>query len=374
MGYIVYKASNEYSQITYDSLISGEGGQLLWTNRKNYTITRKIDNNLLPTPDYPAIYNQMQKLRKTTAGYYGCDMSKHYWHYEIPKKTGGTRPIDEPTDRLKAAQYSFIRCFNKFFGDLHHTNAYGYLKDRCVIDVAKKHKDSEWFLKIDISDFFGSTDPGTAITQIAKVYPFCKLYKYAEGKSWLNTTLYALFLNNGLPQGAPTSPMLTNLIMIPFDYEITKILSEMNLTYTRYSDDMQISGKYMFDWRKVVEAIRETFREHGYPYVIKDSKTHFGNVKGRNWMLGTKINAEHKVSVGWENHKVFKAKCHKLIMDFKNGEKWKPNDVQVLRGVMNWYACVEPTYVERIKSYYIQKFGEIEGDIDHVLKAMESLN
>jgi hypothetical protein len=352
--YIVMRAHTKHNPVSYENLIAGKCGTVKWKNTKNFTVTKKVPTN---TVNYnkKLIDKGVLALRQVTKQFEseGLCPDSMYKHYQIPKKTGGMRNIDEPNEELKGWQNEIVRILKEYFGVMHHTNAYGYVEKRCCLDVAEKHRlaGSNWFLKIDISDFFGSTTLDHLVKQLSQVYPFANLI---DSWHWyyeeiFRKALKICFLNGGLPQGSPASPLLTNLLMIPFDYEITKKLTAKGLVYTRYSDDMQISGRQEFDWQEVVNIVRETFKELGAPYVIKDKKTHYGNINGRNWMLGVKINKDRNITVGWENHKTFKARMYRFIMDY---DRLSYEERAKFIGLANYYKAVEPDFVKKTFEHY----------------------
>jgi len=86
--------------------------------------------------------------------------------------------------------------------------------------------------------------------------------------------------------------------MIPLDYRIFNWAAEHKLVYTRYADDMMISGQENFPWQDVVKFIKEVLAEFNAPYEIKKEKTRFGSVKGANWNLGLMVNGNYDITVG----------------------------------------------------------------------------
>ena len=225
--YIVMRAHTKHNPVSYENLIAGKCGTVKWKNTKNFTVTKKVPTNSV-NYNKKLIDNGILALRQVTKQFEseGLCPDSMYKHYQIPKKTGGMRNIDEPNEELKGWQNEIVRILKEYFGVMHHTNAYGYVEKRCCLDVAEKHRlaGSNWFLKIDISDFFGSTTLDHLVKQMGQVYPFANLI---DSWHWyyediFRKALKICFLNGGLPQGSPASPLLTNLLMIPFDYEITK--------------------------------------------------------------------------------------------------------------------------------------------------------
>ena len=79
---------------------------------------------------------------------------------------------------------------------------------------------------------------------LSKIFPFSEMVKYPYGRDELQKALSLCFLNNGLPQGTPISPFITNVMMIAIDHKISKTLRDFDsrrFVYTRYADDLLIS-------------------------------------------------------------------------------------------------------------------------------------
>lgn len=107
---------------------------------------------------------------------------------------------------------------------LHHTNAYAYVRHRTASDAVSKHQynHSRWWITTDFQNFFGNTTKEFLMSMMAQIFPFSAVIERDFGKECLSRALDLCFLNGGLPQGTPISPMLTNIMMIPFDYIMTK--------------------------------------------------------------------------------------------------------------------------------------------------------
>lgn len=283
-----------------------------------------------------------------------------YYTFKIPKKSGGFRTISAPEEELKAAQYVLKNLFEQMFGASHHTAAFAYVKERSHMNAATKHQAnaSNWFLKTDFSDFFGSITMEFVMNMLAQIYPFSMICASKEGSEELRTALDLCFLHGGLPQGTPISPMLTNLIMIPIDHRLFGILSRHRYVYTRYADDITISCVQSFDPQRIVAMIDAVLKEFNAPLTIKDEKTHYGSRKGNNWMLGLMLNAENQITVGYKKKKVFKAAVSNFILDSIHHIQWEVGDVQHLAGLLSYYRSIEKEYFDHVidqanKKYHV---------------------
>lgn len=170
---------------------------------------------------------------------YSSNNKKRYYSFQIPKKKKGEfRTIDAPCEGLKTIQ----QCLNVIFQSVYtpHLAAVGFVPNRSVIDGARIHLKQKFVYNIDLKDFFPSVTAGRLFKRLQSK-PFCLnkdlasiitdlcCYTNAEG-------------HNVLPQGAPTSPSITNFICERLDRKLSKLATAYGLKYSRYADDITFSG------------------------------------------------------------------------------------------------------------------------------------
>lgn len=285
-----------------------------------------------------------------------------YTTFNIRKKTHGFRTINAPKPNLKKEQKTVANYLSHTLKVLTHDSAWAYVSGRSVVEAMKEHTNnqSKWYLKIDLHDFFGSCNPEFIKEQLMKLYPFASYPNILV----VDKIIKLATLNNGLPQGTPLSPVLTNLIMVEFDYKINRML--YNLTqehglfkqryiYTRYADDIIISAKNKFDFNIVVNAIKELF--DNTPLSINEEKTRFGSSSGRNWNLGIMCNKNNELTVGYRRKHKIKTVIHSYVTSRDTGNAFNLEDLQWLLGELSWIRNVEPNYFDGLNNYLYNKYG-----------------
>lgn len=313
--------------------------------------------------DFDRMIGRLERFCETYEYLYNVDRQSMYKTFYIPKETGGFRRIDAPNAELMDALRYLKTIFEVDFKPLYHTSAFAYVPKRCTLDAVKKHQqnNSRWFLHTDFSNFFGSTTPEFLYSSLIKIFPFSHIVNYRNGGELLRRALDLCFLNGGLPQGTPISPMLTNIMMIPIDHMIAKMCRERQMqnkyfVYTRYADDIFFSCKYDFRYSEVVDALRDVCKRFDAPFTVKDKKTRYGSSSGSNWILGLMLNKENDITVGHKTKKRYRAAIHNFIRDTLNDKPWDPYDAQVLLGQMNYNLGVEPEYFEAVHRKMNDKF------------------
>lgn len=158
----------------------------------------------------------------------------HYRSLWIPKRRGGYRRLDVPDPLLMQVQKNILHHILDGFSVSEAASA--YQKNVSAAQAAALHRGKKLVLKLDIRDFFGSI---TFPLVLGRGFPAA--YFPQEVRTLL-TSLCCF--HQHLPQGAPTSPSLSNLVMKPFDAHMLAWCGERGISYTRYCDDMTFSGDF----------------------------------------------------------------------------------------------------------------------------------
>ena len=375
--YITVNREPRVYQLTFEDIMYGlDESKLALQKDTRDTTTWKVDainRRLIEKTDFNAM---QEALRGFVERYQDLiaveDKSTLYRSFKIPKRSGGLRQIDAPNDELKRALYDLKMIFEKKFYMSYHTAAFAYVHGRSTIDSVKRHQQnkSRWFLKTDMRHFFPSTSPEFLMKMLCMTFPFCAFVQDDWGnRELLEKALSLCFLNGGLPQGTPTSPMLTNALMIPIDHAISKMCHEYqpHLCYTRYADDILISSEYSFKWTDVQNKLIAILNSFEAPFSLHPDKTRYGSSAGRNWNLGVMLNAENKITIGHEKKKVFKAMVFQFMTDDAKGVAWGLEDVQHFLGLISYYRMVEKESIDAILATYSAKFNK---DVEATAKAL----
>ena len=169
-----------------------------------------------------------------------------YTSFIIPKRSGGTRVIQSPNPQLKSIQRQILR---RLLARLRsHPAATGFERGRSIVSNAIPHAGKSLLIKMDIREFFSSTGA-------RRIELYFNHIGWSDDAAVLLTRLCTF--EGRLPQGAPTSPRLSNLVNFRLDARLSALARKLDGSYTRYADDLTFSfGED--DWEKRYATIRVT--------------------------------------------------------------------------------------------------------------------
>jgi RNA-directed DNA polymerase len=271
----------------------------------------QIEEVIVPHPQLPALLTLNHLAKRTGADYQElrsvvARSENCYRHFRIRKRSGGHRVISVPEPTLMLVQ-RWIAAYILNHQQVHHCS-FAFSPKASILKCAARHVGARWLIKLDVAGFFGS------ITEIQVYRVFRSLgYQPLISFELARLTTHAAPLNSAryelaqwrakphpspiieyrdsrigyLPQGAPTSPMLSNLIMRDADAEIEAIAKGAAVRYTRYSDDLTFSTRGKFDRdsaRKLIWKVFGVLRSMGLH--VNHRKTTVVPPGGRKVVLG----------------------------------------------------------------------------------------
>lgn len=231
-------------------------------------------------------YDDVQKVIYPLPAYRG---------FLIKKRSGGTRLIEEPRAPVKQLQLKALQ----FFADFAPTErpcVHGFVKDRSIVTNAEAHwkRRPTFLLNIDLKDFFPSIT-FFRVRGLFQAAPFSFSFEVATVFAHLCTHM------GKLPQGAPTSPYISNLICRSMDRELMALAKRHRCTYTRYADDITFSFSVRnaanlpgsvcsFDGGALTlgEELRAIIKTHSFE--LNDAKTRISSKHSRQEVTGITIN------------------------------------------------------------------------------------
>jgi RNA-directed DNA polymerase len=274
----------------------------------------------------------------------------HYVRFKITKKTGGERLISAPMPRMKAAQHWILdQILEKV---AQHPAAHGFRRGRSIVTNAQPHVGADVVINMDLQDFF----PSISYKRVKGVF---QALGYAEAIATIfalictEPTVEAVELDGQryfiatsdrhLPQGAPTSPAITNLLCRRLDKRLHNLAAQQGFTYTRYADDLTFStqGEAV---RNVCNMLKQTQRIVTHEgFTVHPDKTRVLRSSQQQEVTGVVVN--EKLNVDRATLKKFRATLHHIEKDGLAGKTWGTGGdlLAAIEGFANYVAMVNPT-------------------------------
>lgn len=317
------------------------------------TDTDKLAKNQLPVIDS---VESLANTMSTSTGMirylaYNRIVSKttHYIRFYIPKKTGGKRLISTPMPKLKQAQYWILQ--NILEKIAVRDSAHGFVKARSIVSNALPHVKAEVVVNIDMKDFF----PTITYPRVKGVF---RSFGYSEQIATIlalmcteaecdqieidGETYYASGLERFLPQGAPTSPALTNIICRRLDARLKGIATKLGFEYTRYADDLTFSasGEATTRLKTLMGFIRKIVKEE--KLTIHPDKVRVLRKGARKEVTGIVVN--DRPTVNARDLDRFRALLFQIEKDGPEGKHWNGslNLLASIKGYANFVNMVDP--------------------------------
>ena len=291
----------------------------------------------------------------------------HYVRFKVPKKTGGERLISAPMPRLKKAQQWILTNILDKVG--LHDAAHGFRHGHSIVSNAKPHVGAEVIINSDLKDFF----PSINYKRVKGVF---RQLGYSEAAATIFGLLCSepevekvtldgknYFVAVGerhLPQGAPTSPAITNILCHRLDCRLQNMADEMGFVYTRYADDLTFStsGESKKNICNVLQKTAAIVAHEGLE--IHPAKTRVLRRARQQEVTGIVVN--QKLSIDRRVLKRFRAVLFQIEKDGPEGKSWNSSvDVLAsLNGFANYLLMVDPVkggaYKQRVRAL-VEKHG-----------------
>ena len=277
--------------------------------------------------------------------------SNFYHSFSIPKRSGGNRTIQAPVSDLKTIQ-KWVQ-INILSNQQPSDHATAYRKNFGIRTNAETHENNAFLFKLDIRDFFTNIK-WNSVNQVFRREGFNRRV------CWFLTEICTL--HSYLPQGAPTSPALSNLTSRNMDSAIKSIIEIANVlrndgtyAYTRYADDIFISGNDADVVRTLGNRATEIIKTSGFQ--VNKKKVGFYGPGHRKRITGLIIGSSGS-GIGRTSERNIRARIHRLkIYSQKNtvspGDNYDLlSEVRKIKGYLSFVSDVDPTRYRRLVTQF----------------------
>lgn len=272
-----------------------------------------------------------------------------YKVYNIPKRDGiNSRTIAQPSRELKAIQHYVLH--QKLARYPVHQVAMAYVEGRNIYENAQKHVRSNTVMKLDFQQFFPSIKVANW-EKFARQNPITEV-NLEDLRIYSKIMFWGQQARSATPRclaiGAPTSPALSNILLFDLDVTLSAEAQRMGIVYTRYADDITISGATAEAVTRFERIARKAVKNY------KTAKLTFNEGKRgiyrkgqRRLITGLVVTPEEKISIGRERKRLISSMLHQSrIGTITEDDKGR------LKGMLGFCIANEPTYINRMRDKY----------------------
>lgn len=270
--------------------------------------------------------------------------NNHYREFKIKKRSGGFRLITAPFPALLEMQEWIYH--NILIQIPVNPCAHGFTEKKSIISNSKLHTGQKELLKLDLKDYF----PSIKINRIIDVF---KKLGYPNIISFYLASICTF--EESLPQGAPTSPILSNIISKKLDKRLMSLSKKFKLRYSRYADDLTFSGDNVPSI--FIKYVTEIITSEGFTINEKKTRLYKNNpqqIKNKRIVTGISV-SEEKIKIPRKYKRELKQELHYIFTfgfqsHISKKKIKKINYIYSLIGKVNFWLSVEPENKYAIES------------------------
>ncbi|PDT06370.1 hypothetical protein CO666_01795 [Rhizobium chutanense] len=284
-----------------------------------------------------------------------------YKTYEIDKRRGGKREISQPARELKVLQRAMVQRI--LSGLAIHSAAMAYRPGISIRNNAAYHAGDGPILKFDFKDFFPNI-------QAVDWEKYCEKHSIFDHQEDVKLSSRILFRKSSryspvlrLAIGAPSSPMLSNILMFEFDEYMQSYAESQKAKYTRYADDLTFSAPRTGYLNGVEKVLRQAIHKIKNPKLqLNEDKTVLATRKYKRMVTGLILANDGSVSLGHQRKRNMRSAVHHWLLG-----KLSSAEQANLAGLLAFAEDVEPSFVFALARKYgtstlkdIKKLADIE--------------
>lgn len=276
------------------------------------------------------------------------EVTRNSYHYfYIPKKDGRKRTIQAPIGPLKDIQ----TCLNFILRSYWRPDecVHGFANGRSIISGAKRHTGKPYVFNVDLKDFFPSVTWIKVYAGLKRIHIPAETAQFICDLCTVPSDACHSF-KDVLPQGAPTSPILSNIACIDLDRRLSGLANSFGLTYTRYADDITFSSRYNIYQEKgeFRELLIKIIGDEGFS--LNDKKTRLMKRGARQEVTGLTVCEKVNIPRRWIKN--FRAQIHNMKV---NG--FTPEEYRSALGKASWVKNIDRSKGLRLE-YKIREMKE----------------
>ncbi|MGD8121795.1 reverse transcriptase family protein [Vibrio sp. TRT 2004] len=234
------------------------------------------------------------------------------------------REVYSPSDKLKKIQ-RFINTSILDYADYNREVVYSYIKGKSARDAVEVHSKNQYFFQTDIYNFFGSISANNVKNSLARQLANVPI---SDINNYVDFLFNLLVIDDKLPIGFSTSPMLSNICLRDFDYALNEFCRRKKYTYTRYSDDILISSNSQFCIDELSKHIQTLLFENVNKYITLNKAKTKVHTKGERFkILGYNILINNEITISSKDKKEAEILLHFYLNDLDKFDNYVVNNI-----------------------------------------------
>ncbi|RDV03227.1 retron St85 family RNA-directed DNA polymerase [Undibacter mobilis] len=271
-----------------------------------------------------------------------------YSVYPIRKRNGGFRTIAQPSREVKAIQYYILE---KKLGVFPvHPSAMAYVKGRNIRQNAASHASSGPILKLDFQEFF----PSIGVRdweRFVKSHPVDAI-DLSDLKYYSKILFWGQHRKSNVPKclsiGAPTSPIISNILLYDLDVKMSALAELLGVVYSRYADDITVSGQCVDEVLEFERLARREVKSAKSPKLTFNEEKRGLYFRGqRRLVTGLVLTPTERVSLGRKRKRTISSLLHKSTLG-----QLDPKRRGYLKGLLGFSVANEPEFLGRLRRKY----------------------
>lgn len=248
--------------------------------------------------------------------------------------------------------------YTQYNDELFSSNATAYLKNKNISYNLERHQGNNYFFVSDFKNFF----PSILQEETKKIL---KNSLYKENDETLNYVYEIAFFRSSLQYGFPSSPIISNVIMKKFDDslqdELQNIIPNLNIQYTRYSDDLTISSKYKVKKELLKEIINKKLEEYSYLKLNEKKTRYFEKFSKKPYITGL-VPLNQRTSIGKKKYNQLKLNIYLILNEQKILNKNFYKTEVALKSYLSYVYLVDKHNYNRLRNFYFGKYSKTKLD------------
>ncbi|MFK5915567.1 MAG: reverse transcriptase domain-containing protein [Woeseiaceae bacterium] len=264
-----------------------------------------------------------------------------------------SRTVYRTSDKFK----KYLRFIDKVI--LRHLDknervVHSYLKEKSVLTAVKSHASSKCFFLTDIKDFFTSVKAQDVLRVLSRDKQRIPI---SDFDLYIDTIVKLTTFSGSIPVGFPTSPSLSNSFLMEFDAVLENYCSKRGFIYTRYSDDIIISGKSFDGFDKLESDVQAMLHEYASEELFLNAKkTHVTKIGNKVKILGLVITVDGRVTIDSKYKNTLESLLYFYINDKSKYtnllEKTMHGKERSLFGLLHYVKSIDQAYLEKLQRKY----------------------